>query len=112
MSPLDGYYRHRADQYRSEQLADAVNAKCRELPGRIEVVRCDLGWYWHAYVGDKRVNGGLCEVSSQQASYDARWAITCYRSSEYMNVRQEFMRSHYWDDETEQWIKHGELPPL
>ena len=81
-----------------------------EKPGRIEVMPCEFGWYWHAYVGDDRVNGGLCEVSSQQANREARWAIASYRAREIVRERRDYLRTHYWDVETGQWVKHGEVP--
>jgi hypothetical protein len=61
-------------------------------------------WYWRVYLGDVRINGGLCSnlyLGRQQAKH----AIYVFEWS-------EFKDQHYWDSETRSWYRRGELPTL
>ena len=59
----------------------------------------DWPFYWHAFIGDRRVNGGLCK--SQYEGYSAgREAIDKRR-------RAIFYETHYWDEETADWYPVG-----
>lgn len=75
-------------------------------PGRYDVqeIEGDPEWwgYWHAFVGDVRVNGGVCTNFTDGAKR-ARRAIEAYRKA-------AFRRDHYWDVETGQWVKNGQWP--
>ena len=111
MANEDRWYDRWIDRHARE---DALLTELRQenKTGRIDIVPCAFGWYWHAFVGDTRVNGGLSEVSSHEASRDARWAIDAYRASSTNHARRAYLKEHYWDEETQQWMKHGELPAL
>jgi hypothetical protein len=77
----------------------------RKLPGRYVVKPLsDDEFYWHAYLGDSRVNGGIA-TDYVLAVADARRAIVIARES----LLTEF---YYWDVETCTWVRKGELPPL
>jgi hypothetical protein len=77
----------------------------RKLPGRYVVKECGDGeFYWHAYLGDERVNGGISD-DYVRAVADAKRAIIQARD-------QLFIEMHYYDVETQSWVKKGELPPL
>jgi hypothetical protein len=104
----DWYDRWVEKRERDNKLIGALRDEGK--PGRVEVVPCQFGWYWHAYVGDQRVNGGLCELGEREAARDARFAISTYRDSLIFAERRAFLRDHYWDTETQQWLKHGEVP--
>jgi hypothetical protein len=76
-------------------------------PGRYVVneIEDDEWWgYWHAWVGELRVNGGLCNDYTQ-GSARARRAIEAHRSS-------LLWTDYYWDVETREWYRKGTLPPL
>lgn len=76
-------------------------------PGRVEVHDIEgdpeYNGYWEAFVGDVRINGGVC-IDYTDGSKRGQRAIEVYR-------RQEFHRTHYWDVETGTWVRKGELPP-
>lgn len=75
------------------------------LPGRYVVKALDSGeFYWHAYLDDKRVNGGLA-VTYVEAVRAAKAAIQSARFS-------LLIEDYYWDIETHGWVRKGELPPL
>jgi hypothetical protein len=64
----------------------------------------DWWGYWHAYLGENRVNGGVCDDYTEGAERAMR-AIAQARE---MLVLEKY----YWDSETCLWIKKGELPPV
>ncbi len=79
----------------------------RADPGRYdirEIADCEWKFYWHAFVGELRVNGGVCKDYSQGARRAVR-AIACARES-------ALREGYYWDVETCAWVKKGELPPV
>jgi hypothetical protein len=64
-----------------------------------------VAWgYWHAYLGEVRVNGGVCEDYTDGVERSLQ-AIA--RAREQM-LRERF----YWDAETCLWIRKGSLPPV
>jgi hypothetical protein len=75
-------------------------------PGRVTVtpIEGDPEWwgYWVAYVGDVRVNGGLCKTKWQGRDR-ARAAISNYRA-------KRWVQTHIWDVETFAWLDKRELP--
>lgn len=77
-------------------------------PGHVEVKAlwddCEYAGYWEAFVGDTRVNGGVC-TDYTDGMTRGRKAIDAWRKA-------EFHATHYWDVETGQWYKKGELPPV
>ena len=76
-----------------------------EQPGRVVVKPMDdaeYPWYWHAFVGELRVNGGVCNDYTH-GTLLARGAIAAYR-------HQVFLDENYWDQETNEWRPKGELP--
>jgi hypothetical protein len=78
-----------------------------ELHGQIVVKPIDdpEWWgYWHAYFGELRINGGLCNDYTEGAGR-ARRAIEQHRS-------EVLWRDYYWDVETQEWYKKGTLPPV
>jgi len=60
--------------------------------------------YWHAYIGDQRVNGGICSDYLDGAERATR-AIALARN-------QMLHEQFYWDAETCDWVRKGELPPV
>ncbi len=77
-------------------------------PGRyvIKPVEGIDGWpfYWHAYIGDVRVNGGLAQ-EYLEAVREAKRIISLTR-------RRDFLENHYFDEETGHWYPKGTLPPV
>lgn len=62
------------------------------------------GFYWHAYLGEERINGGLCETYTE-CVHTAKRAI--------MKARQHILHEEfYWDVETREWVRKGELPTV
>lgn len=62
-----------------------------EIPGRVDVRRIpDEEWpfYWHAFLGDVRVNGGLAK-DRKYAIYLGKNAIAAYRY-------QIWVETHVW----------------
>lgn len=77
-------------------------------PGRYVIREFDdplVAWgYWHAYLDNVRVNGGVCN-NYTDGVFNAKMYIA--------RAREQWLREHYyWDDETCTWVKHGELPPM
>ncbi len=77
-------------------------------PGRYVIKETEGidGWpyYWHAYIGDVRVNGGIAQ-SYDGAAIEAKRVIALSR-------RRDFLENHYYDDETGRWLRKGTLPPV
>lgn len=76
-------------------------------PGRVVVCPIDdfeWPWYWHAYVGDERINGGVCKAQ-WLGTVRGRDAIAVWR-------RRQFIERHYWDVETQEYYMKGTLPPV
>ncbi len=80
----------------------------QSAPGRyvIKPVEGIDGWpfYWHAYIGDTRVNGGLAQ-DYLGAVQESKRVISLTR-------RRDFLETHYLDEETARWFKKGTLPPV
>lgn len=80
----------------------------RKVKGRVDVVPLenDREWrfYWHAFLGDTRVNGGVCHDLTDGHQH-ARRAIAIARA-------EMLRKDHYWDEETFRWIRKGEYPPV
>lgn len=74
----------------------------RKLVGRYVVQPLDDGdFYWHAYLGDTRVNGGLCK-SRLGGIGAAKGAIVVARA----NLLRD---DYFWDMETHAWLPKSEL---
>lgn len=77
------------------------------VPGRVvcEPIGDDeWPWYWHAFVGEARVNGGVC-LDYRDGLYRGRAAIERWREA-------DFIATHYYDEETCAWYEKGTLPPV
>lgn len=74
----------------------------RKLVGRYVVQEFGDGeFYWHAYLGDDRVNGGLC-TEHLDGVRAAKNAITIARA----NLLRD---DYFWDMETHSWLPKSEL---
>jgi hypothetical protein len=85
-----------------------MDARREAGTGRYRVKELDdelVAWgYWHAYLGDRRVNGGVCD--------DYTDGVHCAMQA-IERAREQWLRDYfYWDHETCQWVKKGELPPV
>lgn len=91
--------------YRDPALPGQVRPP--QVPGRYVIIPVDGidGWpyYWHAYLGDRRINGGLAQ-DHLMAVQEAKRVIALTR-------RNEWLQENYFDYETGMWYKKGELPP-
>ena len=73
-------------------------------PGRVVVKPlADDQWYWHAYIGDVRVNGGMVDQYAEGMSEGQR-AIAIFR-------KQDWMKNYIFDFESGKWYRRGEDPP-
>lgn len=75
-------------------------------PGRIvvrEIADEEWPWYWHAFIGDTRVNGGLAHSYFDGHVEGKRAIATCRK--------KDFYENFYFDQETHAWYRKGELPP-
>jgi len=79
-----------------------VAADPRKLPGRYTVSPpgSDPEWpcYWDAYLGEERVNGGVCKDAADGAerALSAIW-----------RAREELLSdSYHWDAEKFAWVRH------
>jgi hypothetical protein len=75
-----------------------------QKPGRVVIKPNALGFYWHAFVGDERINGGLCDDYTE-AQVEAKRAIAIWR-------KRDWMDNYYFDAETQKWYRKGTLPPV
>lgn len=77
----------------------------RAVPGRYTIRPiddCEWRFYWNAFLGDERVNGGVCSDCTD-GSRRALRAIT--------EAREALLKdAFYWDVETFTWVPKGELP--
>lgn len=89
-------------------LAAAAARKLRNLPGRYNISSLDgdseWRYYWHAFLGDDRVNGGVGK-NYDDAVDKAKRAISIARYD-------MLTGDHYFDTETATWVLKGELPPV
>lgn len=80
----------------------------QDEPGRVVIRELegdpDYTHYWHAFIGELRINGGVCNDYTH-GMFAGREAIGRYR-------RQVFLEAYYWDDETHEWYEKGTLPPV
>lgn len=75
------------------------------LTGRYDIQPLGDGeWYWHAYLGDEHVNGGLC-TDYTEGVHSAKRAVEAARG-------ERLHREYYWDVETGEWVKKGDLPTV
>lgn len=74
-------------------------------PGRVVVkpLSKDDEWYWHAYIGDERVNGGMVE-RYEDGMVEGKRAIAIWR-------KQDWMKNYIFDHESGKWYRRGEDPP-
>ena len=73
-------------------------------PGRVVAKQLnDDDWYWHAYIGDMRVNGGLVHCYADCMAEGQR-AISTWR-------KQDWLKTYIFDYEAGKWYKRGEDPP-
>lgn len=69
-------------------------------PGRVNVKPLhdeEDNWYWHAYIGDTRINGGMVH-SYADGMMEGQRAIGIWR-------RKDFHENFMFDVETEKWVK-------
>lgn len=83
-------------------------ADLRRVPGRYEVkpLDDDREWhfYWHAFLGDNRINGGVAR-NYEDGMREATRAIAL--------ARHDLLRDeYYWDVEYGDWVRKGDLPPV
>ena len=73
-------------------------------PGRVVVKPItDEWWYWHAYIGDERINGGLVYCYAD-GMVEGQRAIAIFR-------KRDWMQNYIFDYEAGKWYKRGEDPP-
>ena len=76
-------------------------------PGHVTITDTDdeeYPYYWHAFIGDTRVNGGICKERSDgfKLGQDAIWT----------RRRALFYETHFWDEETADWYPNGTIVDL
>jgi hypothetical protein len=79
----------------------------RTEPGRYTIrpiEDCEWWGYWDAFIGELRVNGGVCEDYTD-GTVRATRAIAVERE-------QRLKKHYYWDVETWAWVRKGELPSV
>lgn len=79
-----------------------MKADPRKLAGRYVITELDDDqYYWHAFLGDERVNGGLCEDYLDGVG-EAKRSIAVARA----NLMRD---AYFWDAETFSWLPKADL---
>jgi hypothetical protein len=110
-SPVEQPLDHRAGRARGDLYPDKAvdgGVDLQKDPGRyvIKPVEGIENWpyYWHAFIGNERINGGLAQ-DHLQAVQEAKRSIALWR-------KRDFLANFFFDVETQKWWRKGEIPTL